>query len=116
MHKFFNRLAPAMALCLPSLAFAQTGRSDPADAQAAAPPLRYSSTFADYKPWRDIKSADWRAVNDRVRDAAATAPAHAGQTGHAAAAAPAAASAPRPKAAAPAMTGPHGQHHHGGRP
>ena len=124
MHFNFHRLAPAVALCLPLLASAQAGRTDPTDARAPAPPLRYTSAFADYKPWQDIKPGDWRAVNDGVRAAAsAGAPnagqgGHAGHAGHAAPASPAAAPAPAQKASAPAPATPgHAGHHgHGSKP
>jgi hypothetical protein len=111
MHDHFHRLAPAVALCLPLLAAAQTSRSDPADARAPAPALRYSSAFADYKPWQDIKTGDWRAVNDQVRDAASGAAQGGPHAGHASPApAPIAAPAPAAKASAPTMPG-HGRHH-----
>lgn len=108
MNNHFHRLAPAVALCLPLLAFSQASRSDPTDSKTPAPALRYTSAFADYKPWQDIKPADWRAINDNVRDAAAKGGAHAGH----ASPAPAPTSAPTPgaKASAPAVPG-HGGHH-----
>lgn len=97
-----------MALGLPLLALAQPGRIDPADAKASAPPLRYQSAFADYKPWKDAQPGDWRAVNDNVRDASATGGGHGG---HTMPGAPAAGPVPAAKASAPA----HGGHHpHGG--
>ena len=107
MHHHLHRLAPALALCLPLLAVAQDRRSDPADPRAPAPALRYSSAFADYKPWQDIKPADWRAVNDQLRGAAGGA-AHAGHAGPA----PAAATGPQPaaKPSPPATSGAHGGH------
>jgi hypothetical protein len=108
MHFNFHRLAPAVVLCLPLLVSARAGRADPTDARASAPPLRYASAFADYKPWQDIKPGDWRAVNDGVRQAASQGGSHAGH------AAPASA-APAPKAStpAPAAAG-HGAHHQPG--
>ena len=113
MHDYLHRLAPAVALCLPLLAFAQAQRGDPADPKASAPALRYSSAFADYKPWQDTPPGNWRAINDTVRDAAVQgAGAHAGHATPAAA--PAAASAPA--ASAPAMKGHGGHHTHGGKP
>lgn len=113
MNKLFPRLAPAVALCLPLLASAQAGRADPADAKASAPALHYRSAFADYKPWLDITPANWRAVNDTVRDAGAKGGGHAG---HAAPAAPTAPTAPAAKASAPAMPAHGGHHMHGGKP
>lgn len=109
MHDYLHRLAPAVALCLPLLAFAQAQRADPADPRSPAPALRYSSAFADYKPWQNMQPGDWRAINDTVRDAAAKgAGAHAGH----ASPAPASTAAPAPaaKASAPAIKG-HGGHH-----
>ena len=103
MHNLFHRLAPCVALCLPLLSLAQTGRSDPAGPKSPAPLLRYFSAFADYKPWQDLKPADWRSVNDNVRDAGGKAGAHAGHAMPASA--PTAAFAQVPKATAPAMPG-----------
>ena len=113
MHFHFHRLAPAVALCLPLLASAQAGRADPADPRTPAPPLRYTSAFADYKPWQDIQPGDWRAVNDGVRNAASQGGSHAG---HPAPASPAAVPAPAPKATAPAMPGHAGHHRPGSKP
>lgn len=105
MNKLFSRLAPAAVLCLPLLALAQAGRSDPADAKAPAPALRYPSAFADYRPWQDVKPGDWRALNDALADTGAGG----GHAGHAMPPAPA---APAPKASQPAA---HGSHHPQGK-
>lgn len=103
MNNLLTRLAPAVALCLPLLALAQSARPDPADAKAAVPALRYQSAFADYKPWQDAKLGDWRALNDALGGTGAGG----GHAGHAMPmAAPAAASAPASKASAP-----HSGHH-----
>ena len=110
MKSLFSRLAPAVALGLPLLALAQAGRPDPADPKASAPALRYQSAFADYKPWRDTKPGDWRAVNDNVRQATAKSGGHVGH--QMSPASPAAASAPLAKPAAPA---PGGHPTHGGK-
>ena len=108
MNKFFSSLAPAAALCLPLLALAQAGRSDPADAKAPVPALRYPSAFADYRPWQDARPGDWRALNDALRDTGAGG----GHAGHALPPA-SAASAPAAKASQPAA---HGSHHpHGAK-
>lgn len=101
MHNFFQRLAPAVALCLPLLAAAQAPRNDASSVDAAAPPLRYQSAFGDYKPWQDIKPSDWRSANDTVRDASKGG--HAGHTMGAPAAQTGAASAPAGSASAPAV-------------
>ena len=45
--------------------------------------LGYPSAFSDYKPWQDIKPADWRAVNDTVRDAPQGRRRHTARAGHA---------------------------------
>jgi len=113
MNNILPRLAPAVALCLPLLALAQAVRPDLADPKTPAPALRYPSAFADYKPWQDAKPGDWRAVNDKVRDAAAKGGGHAGHAMPAAA--PASAPAPAPKALVPAMPGHGGHHQHGGK-
>lgn len=69
MNHFVSRLAPAAALCLPLLAFAQGGGGEPAQARSATPALRYDSAFADYKPWQDIKPGNWRELNDKLAPA-----------------------------------------------
>jgi hypothetical protein len=107
----FLRLALGLALCSPLLASAQAGQADPADAKAPAPALSYQSAFADYKPWQDIKAANWRAVNDNVRDAAAKGGGHGGH----AAPSPSAASAAAPKSSSPAMPGHSGHKVQGGK-
>jgi hypothetical protein len=66
MNNFLNRLAPAVALCVPLAALAQPATSDPGKGGAPAPPLTYRSAFADYKPWQDTKPGDWKAMNDAV--------------------------------------------------
>lgn len=129
MNDILRRLAPAAALCLPLLALGQAARPDPAAPEAAAPALRYPSAFADYKRWQEIKPADWRVVNDTVRDAAAKGGGHAGHPAPAGVPASGPASAARgsttlvapvaPEApvapAMPAMPGHGGHHGHGGR-
>jgi len=94
-------LAAAIALGLPLAAVAQANPADPA---APAQALVYQSVFSDYKPWQDIKSADWRVVNETVLDAAAK-----GSSRGAKVAVPVAVPAPAPTAP-PQATG------HGGRP
>lgn len=54
-----------MALSLPLVALAQsTASTDPAKPGATVPQLQYRSAFADYKPYQDVKSGDWKAIND----------------------------------------------------
>lgn len=90
-------VATAALMGLPLMAAAH---ANPADPGAPAPALGYPSAFSNYKPWQDIKPADWRAVNDTVRDAAAKG---SGQGGHGTAPAP-----------APAPEAPAGHQGHGG--
>ena len=61
----------AGAFGLLPIAAAQSLAPDPTRHGKAAPPLRYDSAFAVYTPWQDPRAANWRAVNDAVRDAAA---------------------------------------------
>lgn len=114
MKNHSHWLAPAVALCLPLATLAQSGRADPAGVAASGPALRYQSAFAGYKPWQDLRPADWRAVNDKVRDAAAAGGGHSGH-GTSTPMAPSA-SAPAPKASAPAMRSHEGHRMHGGKP
>ena len=37
-----------------------------ADAAASAPPAKYESTFENYRSFREVPIADWRALNDEV--------------------------------------------------
>ena len=90
MKKKTSWVAAAALMGLPLMAAAQ---ADPADPGVPAPALGYASAFSDYKPWQDLKPADWRAVNDTVRDAAAKSGGHAGHG-----AAPASAPTPQPSA------------------
>jgi hypothetical protein len=64
MKKFLTSVAGAAALGTPMLAFAQVSGTQPATASASAPPLRYQSAYADYRPYQDVKSGDWKAMND----------------------------------------------------
>ena len=116
MYDFLGRLATALTLSLPMLAFAQqTG--EPADTKASAPSLRYRSAFADYKPWQEIRPGDWRQLNDNLRPEAGAAGGHAGHGAPVSAAsqAPASAPAPAPKASPPATPAQQGQPMHGGK-
>jgi len=66
MNKLFRRLAPAVALGVPLTALAQLATADAVNPSASAPTLQYRSAFADYKPYKDVPLANWRAVNDAV--------------------------------------------------
>lgn len=117
-----------MALCLPWAACAQ----EPRVAPASAPPLTYRSAFEGYKPYRDTKPGDWRALNEAVKggDSMAGMPGMGEMPGHAMPPVPAvSASSPagRDKShgkavsmpempAMPAMTDHAGHHMSGGKP
>ena len=106
MKTLLTSLALAAALGMPLVAPAQTSGTQPVTAAASGSPLRYQSAFADYKPYQDVKSGDWKAMNDA-----------AGKSGGHSMAMPMSmpmggASAPSPSASAastPAMPG-HGGH------
>ena len=66
MNNLFRRLAPAVTLGIPLAAFAQLATPDAVNPSASASTLQYRSAFADYKPYKDVPLADWRAVNDAV--------------------------------------------------
>ena len=87
----------ALAVAATQLAFdaaAQSPGVDPTRSDVVASPLRYRSAFADYRPLGDDGRGNWKEVNDRVRDAAARAPAQAHGT-------PAKGSVPIPGATSP---------------
>lgn len=97
-------LAAFLVMPLPALA-----RPDAADPVAPAPAIRYSSAFADYKAWRDLKPGDWRAMNDALGTAAADHGSH-GSQGAAAAAAVQAAVPARASSGPQAPASGHGGH------
>lgn len=80
MTTLLLRLVPTLALCSLWVAQAQAGGSEPVASHAQHPALVYTSAFTDYKPWRELKTGDWRAVNETVREAGLKAGSHA--TGH----------------------------------
>ncbi len=45
---------------------AKPGRPDPLDPKASVPTLRYESSFAQYRMFRDDKPISWRDANDTV--------------------------------------------------
>lgn len=55
-----------ISACVPMLAIAQ-----PAEPTRPAAQLKYTSAFADYKPFKDLEPGDWRALNHAVGAAAA---------------------------------------------
>lgn len=68
MTTFLNTLFRAAPLCLPLLSGAQVPGAHPSDAGGGATSLRYRSAFEGYRPWQDVEPADWRALNDALRD------------------------------------------------
>jgi hypothetical protein len=109
--------AGALACGLPLAAAAQARATDPTRSAQQTPALRYDSAFKDYKPWQDTKPADWRGVNDALKDALKDG-SHAGHGAAAPAGAGSAPAAGRPagaRSAAPAPTSPAASHGgHGG--
>lgn len=94
------RVAAVMCCAAALQVHAQPRANDPADPAAASPPLAYASAFADYKPLGEPAPGPWRAVNDRVREAAEAAAKAFGATS------PAPATTPLPR----------GHAHHGAKP
>jgi len=84
-----RRCTAVAALVLATAATAQPRMPEPAQPDAPAPVLRYQSAFDGYRALGDDAVGNWRAVNDRVREAAEKRT-HAGHS----APTPAAASAP----------------------
>ena len=82
--------ACALACGIPLAAAAQAGVTDPTGSAQQTPVLRYDSAFKDYKRWQDTKPADWRGVNDALKNA----PKDGSHAGHGAAAPAGAGSAP----------------------
>ena len=117
MKKIFPAWGIAVLVCLPVLAAAQTA---PNEALKAAPQLAYRSAFADYKPYKDEPTADWRKINDSVASAQGGAGGHAGHDmggmKGVAPPPPAAAASARPMKSQTDMPMRGGQHQHGGKP
>ena len=64
MKKHTSWLLAAIAIGLP---LAAASEAHPAENTSAVPALRYSSAFADYKPWQELEPGDWRAMNEALR-------------------------------------------------
>ena len=110
MKTLLSLVANAVAFGLPTWASAQVATGAPAaQAHLASAGLQYQSAFADYKPWRDVEPADWRVLNDIVRDAT---PSMGGHAGHGAMSAPDTATKPAAPETAKQPDG--GHHQHGG--
>jgi hypothetical protein len=86
--------------------------ASPLEANAEVPTLRYSSAFADYRPYVDVPRADWREVNRTVEEAARKSGGD--HAGHGAATPAAPTPAPANAGSAPQGPGHHGHGMHGG--
>ena len=77
--KTLQTMACAIAFAMPQLASAQKASSaeGPAATKAAAQ-LNFKSAFSDYNAYEDMPVADWRQVNDAVRQAATRNDGHVG--------------------------------------
>jgi len=64
MKKHTSWLLAAIAIGLP---LAAASEANPAENTSAVSALRYSSAFADYKPWQELEPGDWRAMNEALR-------------------------------------------------
>ena len=76
--KTLQTMACAIAFAVPHVVAAQANPPEDRSAAMAAPQLTYKSAFEDYIPYEDVPVADWRRVNDTVRDAAAKGGGHGG--------------------------------------
>jgi len=65
-----RRCTAVAALVLATAAAAQPRVPDPAQSTALTPVMRYTSAFDGYRALGDDAVGNWRAVNDRVREAA----------------------------------------------
>ena len=71
-------VACAIAFAVPLAVVAQAKPPDHRSSDRAGSQLSYESAFEDYKPYVDVPVADWRQVNNTVRDAAAKGGGHGG--------------------------------------
>ena len=65
-----RRCTAVVALFLATAATAQPRVPEPAQPTAPTPAMRYQSAFDGYKALGEDAVGNWRAVNDRVREAA----------------------------------------------
>jgi hypothetical protein len=63
----------AVALVIPLIAAAQSTPQDPLDPNAPASALKHPSAFKDFRSFQDLKTGDWRKVNDVVGNAGGSA-------------------------------------------
>ena len=68
MNLFILRVTPVLAFCLAPVAPAFAGAADPTQAVPSASLPAYRSAFSEYKPFKEDKPGDWRALNDAVKD------------------------------------------------
>jgi hypothetical protein len=67
--KILQTMACAVAFAVPHVAAARANPPENRSAATTTSQLTYQSAFQDYRPYEDVPVADWRQVNDTVRDA-----------------------------------------------
>jgi hypothetical protein len=67
--KTLHTMACAIAFAVPRVVAAQANLPENPSAATTTPQLTYESAFQDYRPHEDVPVADWRQVNDTVRQA-----------------------------------------------
>ncbi len=68
--KTLQTMACSIAFTVPHVLAAQANPPQMNPGFLAVAQLTYQSAFDDYQPYEDVPVADWRQVNDTVRDAA----------------------------------------------
>lgn len=63
-----NRSFLILGVCLVHVAPVIAAEFQAADPAAPTPPVTYRSGFEGYKPFREEPVANWRGLNDEVRD------------------------------------------------
>ena len=72
MVRFFCALAPlwaAVLVCASSAPASADPRSDPLDAKAPIPPLKYQSSLTGYRRFGDEKLTPWKEANETAAGA-----------------------------------------------
>jgi len=76
--KTLQTMACAIAFAVPHVVAAQANPPEDRSAATTTSQLIYKSVFQDYRPYEDVPVADWRQVNDIVRNAATKGGGHGG--------------------------------------
>ena len=76
--KTLHTMACAIAFAVPRVVAAQANLPENPSAATTTPQLTYESAFQDYRPHEDVPVADWRQVNNTVRQAATKGGGHGG--------------------------------------